>query len=262
MKFCTNCGKELKEGARFCETCGFAVSGLDIEVDNTIAPEILNEETPVQTEVSGDVSNEATYQLQITDTVGNYPVAKPRVKFTKQSLIIAAAVVVIAIIAGIFVSNSIAMNKYKEKLENTYNLILSSAEEAEDYATLESKVWRNVIEKDSSWETDKYTKNASGYYYSDFNDALSNFYDGEVSTYYSVLEDNEAIGKQLSELKDCPEKFEEEYKALKELYVKYSALADLVIGDSSYSCNSFSSALESAKTDYKTAKSSAQLIVE
>ena len=66
----------------------------------------------------------------------------------------------------------------------------------------------------------------------------------------------------MSELKDCPEKFEDEYRALKEMYVAYSNLTDLVVGSSSYSLNTFSEALESAKADYKSALSSAKLLLE
>lgn len=154
------------------------------------------------------------------------------------------------------------LNWTKTKCKFRYSSITYGAERAESYASLESKVWRNCIYKQSSTETDKYTKNGYGLYYSDFNDALSNFYVGESLTYSAVASNVTIVDGYMSELKDCPKKFENEYKALKELYIAYSDITDLVVGNSSYSWNTFNETLESAKSDYKSALSSAKLLLE
>ena len=65
----------------------------------------------------------------------------------------------------------------------------------------------------------------------------------------------------MNKLKDYPSKYEEEYKSLKKLYTAYSNLADLVIGDSSYSWTTFSEALERAKADFKTARAEAETVL-
>ena len=112
-----------------------------------------------------------------------------------------------------------------------------------------------------NWETDKYTQDDYGSFHDDFNDALSEFYIGESYNYDLVKTATEEIDALMLELKKCPSKFEDDYETLKELYVAYSDLADLVIGDSSYSYNTFSQALEDAKSDYKSAETDAKIAI-
>ncbi len=232
MKFCSNCGKELADGVQFCESCGTAVAS-DVMVDGAV----------------------------IADAASPEP-KKKKFVFSKKMGIIISAVLVAVIIAGIVIGNKVSLNQYKEKLESAYDYMTYSALKAENYASLQSKVWRNCIYEQSSTETDKYTKDEKGKFYDDFNDALSSFYSGEIITYMSVDTNVSAVNDLMSELKDCPEKYEDEYKALKELYVAYSELTDLVVGSSTYSWTTFSEALESAKTHYKSALSSARLLLE
>ena len=66
----------------------------------------------------------------------------------------------------------------------------------------------------------------------------------------------------MSELKDYPSKYEDEYKAIKEMYKSYSTLTDLVLGDTSYSYNSFKEALNNSISDFKSAKMDAKALFE
>lgn len=34
MKFCTNCGKQLNDDAKFCDTCGAPIPGTNENVEN------------------------------------------------------------------------------------------------------------------------------------------------------------------------------------------------------------------------------------
>lgn len=249
MKFCKNCGKEIAEDAIFCDGCGTKIEEI-IEEAQTVESEETTQEVAEQTQ------SEELEQVQVK--------AKKSLKdiFTKKVIaIIASAAVLVGVLAGVVV-NTTKMNKYKDLLEKTYTEMCESGDRAEKYCSLQSKVWYNCICENDSIETDKYTKYKKGsweYFYDDFNDALQKFYEGESLTHSLVSLESGIIDSYMAKLKDCPKKFEDEYNALKALYVAYSPLAELVIGDSSYSYNTFSDALEIAKTDFKSAKSQAQM---
>ncbi|MBQ7646944.1 MAG: hypothetical protein IJS94_06725 [Clostridia bacterium] len=175
-----------------------------------------------------------------------------------SALTVSIILAVVGVIVGVRVYN---LNQYEKLLNETYSEICDNASSAEAYATLQSKVWRNCIYNEDSTETDKYTKNGKGIFYEDFNDALRAFYDGESFTLSSVSTFDLSIKVSMNKLKDYPSKYEEEYKSLKKLYTAYSNLADLVIGDSSYSWTTFSEALERAKADFKTARADAETVL-
>ncbi len=252
MKFCQKCGKEITDEALFCGSCGTAVG-------NNIA--IEENDLQVTSEIENDEGTE-TIKEEVTPIVVEAPHVKKKFVFSKLTVIIIAAVLVVCVGVGAIIAKNISLNKYEEKLSNAYSNMIYGAEQAEKYATLQSKVWRNCIYENKSSETDKYTKDEYGWFYDDFNDALSKFYEGESLTYSIVDLNVLSTNTYMSELKDCPKQFEEEYKALKELYVAYSDMTELVIGSSSYSCTSYNDALNEAKSNYKTALSSTRLLLE
>lgn len=245
MKYCSNCGKEIMDEAKFCDGCGASIEILNTQLEN----ENITPESVIAT------------QEEATINSGNMIIKSKKSKIGKLLAIIIPAAVISLMIVVISIVNGFKLNKYETTLVETYNTMVQGAEQAESYASLESKVWRNCIMQSASTETDKYTKNEYGNYFSDFNDALQKFHTGEYLTYSEVSANVDVVNNYMAELKDCPDKFEEEYRALKEMYVAYSDLTDLVVGDSSYSCNSFSDALEAAKSNYKTAKSAASLMI-
>lgn len=256
MRYCNSCGKELADDAKFCDACGTAV-GIEESADCGVE---VAENTSVETAVESavvDVTNEAVAVDEEQPTNGT-----KKFRLSKKLLIIAGAALVCLIVAAIAIWNATTLKQYKEKLELAYDCMVYGAEVAEDYASLESKVWRNCIYEEESYETDKYTQNSYGEFYEDFNTALTKFYLGESVDYDIVAENVELVNVYMSELKDYPKKYEDEYKALKELYVAYSDMTELVIGDSSYSWNTFNEALNNARADYKSALSSAKLLIE
>lgn len=263
--FCEKCGNEIANESKFCPSCGAANANVtqqeEVSVNQNTEPQ--TQEAPVQTEqipAASDVAAEnvppvyappkATLQYKIN-----------KIGKTKALAIGGAALVALVVIIAVVIS-SISTASYKGKLEEAYTEIQTAAEYAESYATLESKVWYNCIQENESTETDEYTQDEYGYFHDDFNDALSEFYSGEYLTYSMVSSKTTTINSLMSELKDPPSKFEDEYQALRELYVAYSDMADLVIGDSSYSYNTFSEALNNAKSSYKNASSNARSYLE
>ncbi len=263
--FCEKCGQEIANESKFCSSCGAANVNAtqQEEVLGKQNTELQTQEAPIQEE---PVATEASVITENAPPVYQAPFQEQKEtvqdKINKigktKVLAIGGAVLVALVVIITVVITSISSASYKGKLEEAYTEIQAAAEYAEDYASLESKVWRNSINENESTETDEYTQDEYGRFYDDFNDALSDFYLGEYSTYSIVSTKTSTINTLMSELKDPPSKFKDEYQALRELYVAYSDMADLVIGDSSYSCNSFTEALDNAKASYKNAFSNAR----
>lgn len=252
MKFCEKCGHELND-EKFCPSCGNAVPADEAAAENVAATENTAAAAPAEEAVPAPVAQTPSEEI---------PAGKKKINLSKKMMAIIAAVVVVLGVIGIIIGNAVSTNKYKKTLEQAYNDITNCAEYAESYASLQSKVWYNCIYEKSSYETDEYTKDDSGRYYDDFNDALRSFYSGEAAKYNLVKLYSASSDAFMSELKDGPAKYEDEYAALKELYVAASKLSDLVVGTSSYSYNTFNEALDSAKSEYKSALSAAKLIFE
>ena len=263
MKYCPQCKTWESDIAAYCPRCGSFLQSSDMEKTDYFAYN-GNPSFPPNTQNSPEsVAPQLDSAIPVISTeTPELPSGKK-----KKTIIILAVVLSVCMVLGvvsIVVVNSIKkekeLEKYKKLLDETYEEICDNAKKAESYATLESKVWRNCIYENESYETDKYTKNEYGRFYDDFNTALLSFYIGESSTHNSVEGNDEHIKESMSELKDCPQKYEEEYKILKKLYTSYSTLADFVLGDSSYSWTTFNEALENAKSDFKTAKGEADTV--
>lgn len=254
MSFCPKCGTQVTENAAFCPICGSAFPNTDIPNHS------------VQANSQPDTPPAPNYS---TPEQENLP---HKAKNKKMLIILVAIVAVVAILIGVF-STIAASNKEKEKakkdyldtLETAYEEMLSGGQLAEEYCSLESKVWRNCIYESASTETDKYTKNSYGWFYDDFNTALANFYLGEIENYNTIEENFTTVKKLMQDIKDIPEGFEEEFEdeceAIQEMYLSYSKLCDLVLGDSSYSWTTFSETLEDAKAEFKSSSNSAELLV-
>lgn len=252
--FCEKCGNELNQTAKFCVGCG---------APNPTYIEPTTENTVQAT----TITHNETADTPPVNTI-NAPSSAPAVANNKSNKLlpkiiisVLAVFLIFTVIITVVITNAIKNGIYSSKMTTAYEKIAEAADIAEDYATLQSKVWYNCIYEDESWETDEYTQDDNGYFHDDFNDALAEFYMGESINYNLVKTATEEIDALMVELKKCPSKFEDDYKTLKELYVAYSDLADLVIGDSSYSYNTFSEALEDAKSEYKSAESDAKIAI-
>ncbi len=253
--FCEKCGSQLSQNAKFCSECG---SPNPMYQEATVVQSVQQEAAPTP---------EFIAPTPVAVSVTPQQPTKPK-KTNKLWLLIPvillpviAVVLIFAIIILAALGFSLGGSSYKNKMSDAYDKIVLAADVAENYCSLQSKVWYNCIYEKESWETDEYTQNSYGRFYDDFNDALSEFYTGESANYESVKSATQEIDALMIELKDCPSKYKDDYQSLKELYVAYSDLADLVIGDSTYSYNSFNAALEEAKSNYKSAESDARIAI-
>ncbi len=248
MQFCKNCGRELPAESNFCSYCGAHI----IEKDKTA--EIKNELIGIQkSEEENAVVKKRALKLFFAKL-------KDKLFGSKKRIAISLLVLIVAITGTVVTTKVYATKNYKNNMKSVYNNILTGAEYAERYATFESKVWYNSISKNDSSETDKYTKSAFGVFYKDFNEALSMFSAGERFLYSKVATSVKTVNAEMLKLNNPPKKFENEYAELKKLYVAYSDLTDLVVGDSSYSYETFSAKLESARSEYKTSKFAASTV--
>lgn len=246
MGYCQNCGKELSGSEKFCLFCGKSVMDGDFEYGDGTK--------------DSNTANSFAFGVKENGSDKENPVFSRKIK--RRIFVVIGAAICALVLLGIIVTNGISSHNYKKQLSKAYETIKSGAELAKSYATLESKVWWNCIHENTSSETDIYTKNEYGRFYSDFNDALASFYSGESLTRGAVSVNVEKVDRVMPKLKKHPKKFEEEYETLRELYVAYSDLTDLVLGDTSHSLNSFTEALNEAISNYKTALSAAKLLFE
>lgn len=236
--FCGECGVEVPQGMEACLNCG-------CPVENDV-------ETPQKVEVTG--------------------VSLPKRKKNKKLFVIIAIVVVVLLGAGLIVGNIIHQKKlaeearmkeeYLEKLELASYTMLVGAAEAEDAGNLIKSVWFNSIYEESDPTTDKYTR-PNGYFYDDFNDALSLlFFDDDFIVQLDTIEANqEEVAKLMKDLKNPPEEYEDAYDALKKYYEAYTNLTNLAINPSG-SLTTFSENFNTADTEVLNCYNTMQLYIE
>ena len=252
---CPNCGEQVSDKAKKCVHCGAVLipeekrycqeCGAELEADADVCPKCgcpvdnakENETVPQQVEVTG-------------------------VKIAKKSKkIIAIAAVVVLIVALIAVAvvqgqkkkeaeeAAKRMEEYSTNLELVTYSMLSGAGDAETCGNLIKKVWYNAIYEERDDSTDKYTR-PSGYFVSDFNDALQNLYsDSSFSLQISGIEDNQdTVNSLMKKLKNPPDEYEDAYEAVTELYDAYLTLTNLAT-DPSGSLQTFSSNFNDADSE-------------
>lgn len=151
---------------------------------------------------------------------------------------------------------------YLYDLETATYTMLSGAADAEEAGNLILSVWYNAIYEVKDEETDMYTR-PNGYFYEDFNDALSElFSDGDFESMISDIRDNQddVIG-MMKGLKNPPAECEEAYDALKAYYDEYLKFTNIVIRcNGSY--NSFSENFSNADNSTLDAFYAMKLYIE
>lgn len=241
---CKECGQELKETDTFCPNCGCPV----------------NTEKEVQDEKPQKQSKEIS------------------IKINKKTLII-LAIVIVAIIGGVVIHNEMKKQEeirqqeiaeeearkaaeeaaaeaqriseeYETNLKAVSVYMLSGAADAEECGNLIKSVWSNSIWNTDDEETDKYTKDANGVFYDDFNDALGVlFSDSDYLAKISDLKDNQDdVTAIMTKLKNPPEEWEDAYDDVKDFYDSYYELTNMVISPSG-SLQTFSTNFSNADSE-------------
>ena len=142
----------------------------------------------------------------------------------------------VLLIGGFFIKREFDSYRYSENLQNAVIEVMNSAVDAEKAGGLIHSVWYNSIFQIDDAETDKYTKRAAGDgpFFDDFNDALGVlFSDQSFQADLAALSESQSnVAQLMRELNNPPQKYQEDYSALKELYSAYVELVTLVINPS------------------------------
>ncbi len=233
---CPECDKQISSLASECPHCKHKM----IISETKVCPECGNSTANSICEVCG-------YPV---DSMPNKPKTK---KSVKKKIVIISAIVAVLVIIGIFIGIS-ATNKiagqYKADFSKATELMLEGAADSEKACNLIQNVWSNSIYQKSDEVTDKYTK-TNGNFNDDFNDSLSAlFSDNEFnSDVNGIISNRNSVNAIMGKLLNPPEKYEDAYEELEELYESYLKFCDLAISAKG-SLKSFGEDFAEASTDF------------
>ncbi len=292
---CPECGKDISDKAVRCVNCGYELKNLNTTyMDNT--NELNNGNTMYQN--SNNISNSNMYPYSdnlrndnpypysdnlrndnLNGTVQNsfsqqddYNLNGMSSDFKKKIIIIASiafAIIVLAVVLGTTIHQKSAekaaaakAKKVEEEYMANYNLAVAEmfdgGLQAEKSCGLIHDVWSNCIFDESDVTTDKYTKGTD-----DFNVALGNLF--LDSSFQSDIDDinksKETVDGLMKELKNPPDKYDDAYDALQELYTEYTKMVKLAT-DPSGNLNSYTSEFNEADNDFVTAYDKVKIYLE
>ncbi len=216
---CPECNNQVSNMAKICPHCKYQI----ISLESKPCPECGNI-------TANEVCEDCGFPIY---THFN----KTKNFFSKKRMIIwggiLGSLLIGIILLAVIVSNIASIyaeKKYKENLYEATALMSEGAEEAEQMCYLIRNVWHNSIHQKSDAVTDKYTK-INGKFNEDFNDSLTALYsDSEVNKRIGYMLENRAkVNAIMGKLLSPPEKYQEEYSEIEELYERYLVLADLAI---------------------------------
>lgn len=163
--------------------------------------------------------------------------APPSSRKNKRSIIIAACVLVLIAVVGVFFGvqhrRSSDRASYIDSLNELRTQAIRGGSIAEKMCNLTKQVWYNTIYKERDSVTDKYTR-SGGVFHDDFNASLSLLYaEDNTATVISGLQANrEVVDGIMADLQNPPAEFAACYEAADSLYDAYCGLLDLAISPS------------------------------
>lgn len=227
---CPECEKEISNKVKSCPNCGYPM----IEEGEAYATE------PQQVELTS---------VKIK--------TKPTLKKNASILIISLVTIIIFIFGYKTVSENKAEQIYKqsynEYIDNLYLVQLSmfnGAAKAESICNLVSQVWKNTIYKEKSYKTDDYTR-PNGYFVSDFNIAITNFYDDSSTKNKigDIKSNQDRVQELMKTLKSTPEGLDKCYETVLGLYTAYKGFTDLAISPTG-SLQSYNESVNKRTSDF------------
>ncbi len=138
--------------------------------------------------------------------------------------------------------------QYGINLHNSVYYIMESAGHLEDAGIQFLSVWNNSVFEIQDDETDMYTRDETGVFYSDFNDALDLLIsDKDYQQTIRQAEDTRSEASELmGKLTNPPHRYEEAYRNVKILYSDYMAFYNIVVNPSG-NFSSYSDKFEQAR---------------
>ncbi len=226
--YCPNCGTKLTEGAMFCSSCG-----KKIEFRN--ATEVTNENVSSETLHTAEDTKENTIGDNFAEHKADNPSSQvsgnPNSNKKLTNVIIVCIVAAALVISGIFINNIRIKEVYQANLNHAVAEMNTGGYNAQEAINLVYKVWYNSIYQEHDDETDPYTLDSNGEFYSDFNVAIKNLYDDEdFAAKIEGLKNNKtAVLDYMKKLKNPPEEYEEAYEELQTTYDLYKAYLNSAI---------------------------------
>ena len=156
---------------------------------------------------------------------------------SKRSIIIAACVLALVAVVGIFagVQQKRASDRaaYIASLNELRAQTIRGGSVAEKMCNLTKQVWYNTIYEERDSITDKYTR-SGGVFHDDFNTSLSLLYaEDNTATVISGLQaSRELVDGIMADLQNPPAEFAACYEAADSLYDAYCGLIDLAVSPS------------------------------
>lgn len=144
-----------------------------------------------------------------------------------------------------------AEEKYITDMKDAVSTMRSDADDANDLCELTMKVWYNAIYKESSSETDEYTKK-NGSFVSDFNDALGSLYTDKTGDYTTLNIHMKNLSNKMGEFRNPPQQYEDCYKEFTSTFAAYKSLINLTV-DYNGSYNSVSSDMREKENAFEEA---------
>ena len=156
---------------------------------------------------------------------------------SKRSIIIAACVLALVAVVGIFVGvqqkQASDRAAYIASLNELRAQTIRGGSVAEKMCNLTKQVWYNTIYEERDSITDKYTR-SGGVFHDDFNTSLSLLYaEDNTATVISGLQaSRELVDGIMADLQNPPTEFTACYEAADSLYDAYCGLIDLAVSPS------------------------------
>ena len=161
----------------------------------------------------------------------------PAPRKSKRAIIIAACVLALVAVVGIFVGvqqkRASDRAAYIASLNELRAQTIRGGSVAEKMCNLTKQVWYNTIYEERDSITDKYTR-SGGVFHDDFNTSLSLLYaEDNTATVISGLQaSRELVDGIMADLQNPPAEFASCYEAADSLYDAYCGLIDLAVSPS------------------------------
>ncbi len=221
---CKNCNAEFSDEALFCPMCGKPV---EQDKEGVEMPSM---------QIEGNLSYD------------------PKPKKKGKGLLIALIIIAVIAAVGIAVNHSRMLDEYYSTMIEASNTMLDGLVETEEAGGLIHDVWYNAIWDQNNKETYKYVKGTS-----DFNEALGNLYEDKkfIEKMESITSNQIEVLSLMKKLNDPPEKYEDAYRDLRELYELYLEFTTTAISPAGKNITEFTD--DYSELSEKTAKSLATM---
>lgn len=204
---CPECGKEVSDKAPACPNCGYRINPIDFSSLQDPPRPAAPAAPPPAAPAPADVSKLESKRRADWKTIA------------------AAAVLAVALIAiAVLLIVQKRDRDYAEALHQARVDMLLDSQEASDVANMIYSIWGNAIYHTNDAATDEYTLNGTSW--RDFNDALS-IYFSSLDYEFAVDSISKKLDKSrsaVSDLRNPPKAYSEQYDILKQMFSAYSDL--------------------------------------